>query len=151
MRAISLLALSVALAAPCCFAQRIIDTIAGGKIRSGVPAQDAFIGAGVGMARDKAGNIVISDFGGAVIRRVRVDGIIETIAGTGALGFAGDGGPAISAGMNAGPMVYDSDDNLYVSGNGRIRKITPDGIITTVAGIGILGPVGGDGPAASVQ
>ena len=81
-------------------------------------------------------------------------GLINTAAGTGVAGFSGDGGPAISAQINqADGIAVDSSGNLYIAdtGNHRIRKVTPDGVITTVAGNGIQGYSGDGGPAASAQ
>jgi hypothetical protein len=81
-------------------------------------------------------------------------GLIDTVAGTGVAGFSGDGGPAISAQINqADGIAVDSSGNLYIAdtGNHRIRKVTPDGVITTVAGNGIQGYSGDGGPAASAQ
>ncbi|MEZ5404218.1 MAG: hypothetical protein R2729_31350 [Bryobacteraceae bacterium] len=73
--------------------------------------------------------------------RVSPDGSVEHIAGNERFRFGGDGGPAALALINA-PMGLsrDRDGNLFIAeaGDGRIRKITPDGIITTVAGSGRL-------------
>ena len=80
--------------------------------------------------------------------------IIGTIAGTGAMGYSGDNGPATSAQL-ASPsgLAFDSLGNLYIAdaGNHRIRKVTPQGIITTVAGNGTEGFSGDGGPATSAQ
>lgn len=80
--------------------------------------------------------------------------IIGTIAGTGAKGYWGDNGPATSAQL-ASPrgLAFDSLENLYIADadNHRIRKVTPQGIITTVAGNGTAGFSGDGGPATSAQ
>jgi uncharacterized protein (TIGR03437 family) len=135
-------------------AQLIVDTYAGGVIRSGVPANNVALGNITGITWDPSGNIVFSDRAFNVIRRVRTDGIIETIAGTGAFGFAGDGGPAIGAMLNYPQYPqYDAAGNLYFldSSNYRIRRIDTSGVITTIAGDG-QSPIGGlesTGPALS--
>lgn len=84
------------------------------------------------------------------IRRIDPNGIISTIAGTGKSGYSGDGGPAINAkigsvyGMDIGP-----DGSVYIadSSSNRIRRISPDGIITTIAGTGKYEFSGDGGPA----
>jgi hypothetical protein len=96
---------------------------------------------------DGAGNLFIADEGSVRygsfpwgsssdrIRKVSPDGIITTVAGSGAFGFAGDGGPAINAQLNGpGSMAVDSAGNLLFvdSANGRIREVSPDGAISTV-------------------
>jgi uncharacterized protein (TIGR03437 family) len=147
MRPLLLLAAALPL-----YSQVTIDTFAGGAIRSGVPAQNAFLESVAAVAWDPAGNVVFCDQTNNVIRRVRTDGILETIAGTGVTGFGGDGGPATAALLNfpAAP-VYDPAGNLYFAdqGNRRVRRIETSGIITTVAGDGIPYAAGMDtsGPA----
>jgi uncharacterized protein (TIGR03437 family) len=135
-------------------AQLIVDTYAGGVIRSGVPANNVAIPTINGLAWDPSGNIVFCDINNSVIRRVRPDGILETIAGTGVTGFAGDGGPATNAQINVPTTPsYDQAGNLYFydSNNYRIRRVDVKGIITTFAGDG-QPPVPGldtTGPATS--
>ncbi|WP_247235536.1 leucine-rich repeat domain-containing protein [Telluribacter sp. SYSU D00476] len=110
----------------------IITTIAGngtnGYSGDGGPATEAMIGYAYGIAVDGAGNLYISDQGIYRIRKVSTSGIITTIAGTGNIGYSGDGGPATEAtiGQSAG-LAVDGAGNLYLSdaSNRRIRKITP--------------------------
>ena len=135
-------------------AQLLVDTYAGGAIRTGVPANNVDLGTITGISWDSSGNIVFSDSGYNVIRRVGTDGIITTIAGTGVTGFAGDGGPAASALINSpSRLQYDAAGNLYFldSLNFRIRRIDINGIITTIAGDGQISIAGLDttGPATS--
>ena len=71
-------------------AQIIVDTVAGGKIPNGVPIQDVALGLVSGATWGTGGNFVFTDSAHDVIRRVGPDGIVETIAGTGVTGYAGD-------------------------------------------------------------
>src|SRR5690242_328051 len=82
-------------------AQQIIDTVAGGAIRFGVPAQEVALGSIAGITVDSEGNLVFCESSSHIIRRIRKDGSIETIAGTGVSGYGGDGGPAASALLNS--------------------------------------------------
>ena len=87
-----------------------------------------------------------------MIRKVTPDGTISTVAGTGNFGFSGDGGPAINAALNhPDGVAVDASGNLYVADNfnARIRKVTSDGTINTIAGTGFVAFTGDGGPAAS--
>lgn len=67
-------------------------------------------------------------------------GDISTVAGTGEFGYSGDGGPAIKAQLNApSSLALDSAGNLYIGESSTVRKVDPDGLITTVAGTGVPG------------
>jgi sugar lactone lactonase YvrE len=105
----------------------------------------------VGVAVDGAGNLYIS--GGNRVRKVNAAGTITTVAGTGAAGFSGDRGPATAARLNdPHGLAVDAQGNLYIadSRNSRVRKVTPAGRITTVAGG--KPPYSGDyGPATSAR
>jgi sugar lactone lactonase YvrE len=106
------------------------------------------------MAVDAAGNLFISDTNNNRILKVTAGGEIRTIAGTGASAFGGDGGVATSASFYAPTgLAIDSGGNLFVAdtGNNRIRKITPGGLVTTVAGNGSAGSGGNGGPATEAQ
>ena len=107
-----------------------------------------------GVALDSAGNLYIADCWNHRIRKVSPDGTITTVAGTGTPGFAGDGGPASSA-LLAYPhgVKADTAGNLYIAdtNNQRIRRVSPNGIITTVAGSGSSGFSGDGGPATGGQ
>ena len=131
-----------------------VDTVAGGKVPDGLPAQNVLLQNLGGIAWDSAGNLVFCDTGHDSIRRVRTDGRVDTIAGTGVTGFAGDGGPATSALLNQPKLPrYDSAGNLYFydSQNLRIRRVDSHGVIASVAGDGILFVTGDDltGPASA--
>jgi uncharacterized protein (TIGR03437 family) len=98
------------------------------------------------------GTVYIADYGNDRIRKIGVDGIIVTYAGTGARDFSGDGGQATSAHLS-GPhtLALDTQGNLFFtdSGNFRIRKISPSGTIVTVGGTG-RSTLSGDGNPATV-
>src|SRR5215475_14413424 len=101
-------------------AQILVDTFAGGAIPSGVPAQQAYLGSIVGTAWNPAGNLVFCDASENVIRRVRTDGIIETIAGTGATGYSGDGSTATRTLLNYPEHPrYDAASNMYFYDSGN--------------------------------
>lgn len=103
---------------------------------------------------DAKGVLYLADTGHHRIRKVDTDGRITTVAGNGIARLEGDGGPARDASLHA-PRALDvaPDGSLYVAdtGNHAIRKIAPDGAITTVAGNGQEGFAGDDGPAAQSQ
>jgi glucose/arabinose dehydrogenase len=93
------------------------------------------------------GSLYIADQLNDRIRRVSPAGIITTVAGNGERGFTGDGGPATAAALNRpNGVVAGGDGSLYIADefNDRIRRVTPSGTITTVAGNGERG-FGGDG------
>jgi uncharacterized protein (TIGR03437 family) len=135
----------------------VITTIAGngtpGYSGDGGPAASAQLNAPRGVAVDSSGNLYIADFNNNVVRKVS-NGIITTVAGIGSLGFSGDGGPATSAQMY-GPVAVavDAAGDLYISDlrNYRIRMVTPNGVINTIAGNGTSVATGDGGPAISAQ
>ena len=96
----------------------------------------------VSIAFDGAGNLYITEQVNHRIRRVTPQGIMTTYAGTGTPGYSGDGGRATAAQLNL-PMgiAFDSKGNLYIAdmANQRIRRVAPDGVITTAAGNGNIG------------
>ncbi len=134
----------------------IIDTIAGNGIAGyagdGGPARAARFNVFIGIAVDRNG-VVYTASGDGRIRRIGTDGIVQTVAGTGVSGFSGDGGPANQARIGFANASVDADGNLLVldSSNYRIRKITPDGIIQTIAGTGVPGTDGDGGPALAAK
>jgi uncharacterized protein (TIGR03437 family) len=143
----------------------IITTVAGtgscgGFSGDGGPASDAQLWDPVAVAVDSNGNLLIADLGNQRIRKVSPSGIISTMAGDGTPGFSGDGGPANKAHLRldcdntiCGGVAVDSHGNLFIAdaGNNRIRRVSPDGIITTVAGTGEQGFSGDGGQATSAQ
>ncbi len=123
-----------------------ISTIAGSDwVGENVPATSAILLQAEGIAADNYGNIYISDAGNHRVRCIAPSGLIRTIAGNGIAEFSGDNGPASAAQLNSPyGLSFDFAGNLYIAdlGNARIRRISPSGIITTVAGGGTL-PAGG--------
>jgi sugar lactone lactonase YvrE len=145
----------------------IITTIAGPGVPStfgdGGPAKSAYLNSPYGIAFDKAGNLYIADGsiydGNADTGHVRMiaanTGIISTVAGGGAQGQLGDGGLATAANLGyPEDVTLDAAGNLYIldGGSNRIRKVNAStGIITTVAGNGLVGSTGDGGPATAAE
>jgi uncharacterized protein (TIGR03437 family) len=135
-----------------------ISTVAGsgtaGSGGDGGAAGSAQLNLPFGVAVDTAGNLYIAEFGNNRVRKVAASGNISTLAGTGVNGFSGDGGQAGSAMLN-GPqtVAVDSQGNVYVgdTANNRVRKVAPNGVITTVAGSGDAGYSGDGGAAVNAQ
>src|SRR5579872_6755232 len=137
----------------------IITTIAGtgtpGFSGDGGPAVAAELHEPISVAVDGAGNVYINDMQNNRIREIKNMGesgsIIITIAGTGAGAYSGDGGQATNAAIYSPQGIYvDAAGNVFFGDefNHRVRKISPAGIITTVAGNGFPGYTG-DGVAAT--
>ncbi|MBV9506118.1 MAG: hypothetical protein JO323_14055, partial [Acidobacteriia bacterium] len=121
---------------------RIAGTARSGYTGDGGSALNAQLESPDGIAVDSAGNVYIADQGTNSVRKVAADGTISTYAGTGTAGFSGDGGPAIGAQLNQpGGLAVDGPGNLYIAdtANNRIRVVSPDGHIATVAGNGAAG------------
>ena len=113
----------------------------------GGPAINASLLGPFGVATDSIGNLFIADTYNHCVRKVDAESIITTVAGICSnywkreisRGFAGDGGPATDAHLNTPHGVaVDAEGTIYIAdtGNNRIRKVSPDGIITTIAGDG---------------
>jgi uncharacterized protein (TIGR03437 family) len=133
----------------------IITTVAGngfGMWGNGIPALEARFYTPMGLALDSAENLYLADYGNHVVWKVARDGVIRIIAGTGTAGYNGDGGQANAARLRSPTsVVLDAEGNIYIAdaGNYRIRRITPDGIITTFAGNGNAAAII-DGASATV-
>jgi len=142
----------------------VIDRVAGGgtlygALSDGGPATEALLDRVGGVAVGPDGSVYISeiyaDYSGDRIRRIGPDGIITTFAGGGE--GSGDGGPATLASLyQPGVIALGPDGSLYIAEPRRIRRVGPDGIITTFAGNGDYClidnlPCGDGGPATSAQ
>jgi sugar lactone lactonase YvrE len=141
-----------------------ITTVAGNRAKGasgdGGPAVKAELNFPAGVAEDLAGSVYIADTGNNKVRKVVQpttihQDIISTIAGTGKSGFSGDGGLGPSAELSApSGLAVDHHGDVFIadSGNNRVRKINPRGIITTFAGKGGCGKnaeLGNGGPATA--
>lgn len=133
----------------------LITTVAGtgerGFSGDGGPAKRAELSAPSGLAVLPGGGFLIADSENERVRRVSPKGIITTVAGTGEPGFSGDRGPATHAELDfpRGLAVLPAGGFLIADyGNERVRRVSPKGIITTVAGTGKFG-FSGDGRRAT--
>ncbi len=103
-----------------------------------------------GVTVDGAGNIYIAEEADNVVRKVDTNGIITTVAGTGAPGGDGDGGPATAATLDSPQgLVTDGAGNLYIANEDNVvREVDSAGMITTAAGVAGAGGFAGDGGLA---
>ncbi|EIV95029.1 serine/threonine-protein kinase [Frankia sp. QA3] len=103
---------------------------------------------------DLDGSLLVSSLATDRIQKITPAGAANDFAGTGAGGSGGDGGPAIAAQLNGpGSTTRDKAGNIYIGDaqNNRIRKISPAGVISTIAGTGTAGYSGDGGPATAAQ
>src|SRR5262245_56736447 len=134
-------------------AQRVTTTV-GGFVGDGSPATAAGLNYPRDMVQDSSGNTYIAEAFGHRIRVVNSAGMIRTFAGTGVAGFSGDGGLAQNATLSfPNNVIFDGEGNMLIAdgGNNRIRKIDTAGIISTIAGTGVAGFSGDDGPALQAE
>lgn len=137
-------------------ANGVITTFAGtgaaGFSGDGGPATAAALNKPLGVCVDSADNVYINDYLNYRVRKVAPNGIIATVAGSGASFHSGDGGPATGAGFVI-PIrcAVDATGNLYIADQGahRVRRVTPTGTISTFAGTGFVGSSGDGGPATA--
>ncbi|MBX7218959.1 MAG: SMP-30/gluconolactonase/LRE family protein [Blastocatellia bacterium] len=140
-------------------ATKIITTIVGNgdwiMSREGSTALGAGFLAPTFLALDRNNNLFVGDATRKRIRRVEAGtGTATTIAGTGSATFSGDGGPAVTASLDPGGMLLDSQNNLLVCdmANNRVRHIqSGTGTMTTIAGDGRFTFEGDGGPATAAS
>ena len=108
-----------------------------------------------GLAVDRQGDLFVAETGSNRIVKLDLTGALSVYAGTGRAGFSGDNGPAVSAELTApeGLALDQKQGDLYIAdaGNDLVRKVTPDGTISTFAGNGTTGPRGDGGPAVRAE
>lgn len=119
----------------------------------GGPATAAQFNNPTDIAVDSLGNVYVADTANYRVRKVDTAGVVSTVLGTGVPGFSGDGGPGTAAAIQ---YLYgigiDGSNNLYAATiDDRVRRLSPAGIVTTVAGTGSAGFSGDGGPATSAQ
>jgi hypothetical protein len=133
----------------------IITTYVGpGMPAIGEQAIDQVIDVPRSVVPDGTGGFYVASGTQNRIYRVRADGKLGLVAGDGTAGFSGDGGPAMSAQLSyPSGLAIDAAGSLFITDglNYRVRKLTPDGVISTVAGNGAWGFSGDGGPATSAQ
>jgi sugar lactone lactonase YvrE len=136
----------------------VIEIVAGrgnaGDSGAEGPATAASLNFPYDVAVDGSGNMFIADFGNHRIMHIDTDGIIHQVAGTGAPGYAGDGGPASQAQLY-GPygVAIDTEQRLLIADslNHVIRRVEHDGTIVTIAGTGTPGYSGDGGLATNAR
>lgn len=136
----------------------VISTFAGtgsaGFSGNGGSATAAMLNMPSSVATDAAGNVYISDMGNNRVRKVNPLGIISSYAGNGTAAYSGDADSAHLASIN-GPegLAVDASGNLLIAdaGNHVIRRVTASGIISTVAGSGLIGNSGDGGSALAAR
>jgi sugar lactone lactonase YvrE len=113
-----------------------VHTVAKGSFDVPKGVEPDLQGAG-GIAFDAQGNLYVTEYGAARIRKVAPDGTVTTVAGS-TRGLSGDGGPALSASFDNPWGIAVRDDGIYVvdASNNRVRRIKTDGIVETVSGAG---------------
>lgn len=137
-------------------ANGIVSTVVGngtaGFAGDGGQATAALLNSPGAISLDRAGNLLVVDTANRRIRKLGINGIISTVAGNGASGFSGDGGPATAASLVPSDVAeYSGSVYIVDNANQRIRKVDIGGTISTVAGNGSAGFGGDGGPAIAAS
>ncbi|WP_108802538.1 IPT/TIG domain-containing protein [Aquimarina sp. Aq107] len=101
----------------------------------------------IGIAIDTSGNLYVSDFSAATIRKITPDNVVSTFIGTGEVGSVDGPADVAQIGFVTG-MEFDNDGNLIFGDGNRIRQVTPERVVSTIAGTGVDGDVDGESDIA---
>lgn len=128
-----------------------VSTFAGNGNNGMDPTGPALLNKPVGIAFDAQGNLYVADSDNDKVRKITPAGAMTILAGS-TIGYA-DGIGAAAQFNRPSALCLDVQGNVYVAeaGNKRIRKITPGGVVTTIAGNGIAGAIDGNGIAAQID
>jgi len=132
---------------------RVAGTGTGGNSGDDGPATDAELNSPTSVAATADGGFLIADTLSNVVRKVSSAGVITRVAGTGTAGNSGDDGPATVAELSfPRGLAATADGGFLIAGSGNVvRKVSPAGVITRVAGTGTQGNSGDDGPATVAE
>jgi streptogramin lyase len=130
----------------------VVSTFAGTGVAGSADGTDtATFNSPLGVATDKAGNVYVADYENDIIRKISPAGVVSTLAGKGGVPGVADGLDTAARFNLPEAVAVDASGNVYVvdNGNNAIRKITPAGQVTTLAGNGSPGSANGTGNNAS--
>ena len=131
-----------------------VTTVAGNNNATSMdgPIATATFNNPTGVVIDALGNIYVADYFAHKIRKISNSGVVTTLAGSGNVGSIDDTGSVASFNYPFA-LALDASENIYVADlyNNKIRKVTPTGVVTTLAGSGSSGSIDGIGTAATFQ
>ncbi len=131
-----------------------ISTVAGDGTKGfggdGAAATSAQLDSPDGVALTDSGELLVADTGNNRVRKIALNGVITTVAGTGSPGTAGDGGPANSASLTPSALTQ-SAGKVFVADGNRVRQFAVGGTISTIAGNGAAWYSGDGGAATNTQ
>jgi len=131
-------------------ATSVQNTAISGTATVTLAATAALFRSPLAVSVDSSGNVYVADASNDMIRKIAPGGVVSTLAGTGQWGSNNGPGVGASFGYPEG-IALDNSGNIYVAdyqGN-MIRKITPDGVVSTLAGTGVAGSANGPGASAT--